>query len=316
MPGLRRRPSATRDRVANAGAVDEFAAGAPPWRRRVRAAELGTAMEREYARVLAEEFPAQAQASLRSRLRKCGGDLVSAYHLCFRAQFHALSSRRKLRRACWLQKANAANSRMLLRRWQGAGRNVRIVRVRRRGNVLVAQRAYRPGEEIFRDSPLLLWDADAESGSLSDMYWLSSEHVQGHVLGLYAGEPAKLPKAVPEAPLLEVVNRLQQVAWYNGLPISVTKDSRKRGRAGGLQSGFFRILCRASHSCQPNADFVPVGLCGAQAVVCRAPVRAGEEVTISYLNKKLQSSSVGERRQWLRQHFGFDCSCERCAEEK
>ena len=39
---------------------------------------------------------------------------------------------------------------------------------------------------------------------------------------------------------------------------------------------------------------------------------AGEEVTISYVD---QSLPLAQRRSIIKEHYGFECDCARCADE-
>ena len=41
-------------------------------------------------------------------------------------------------------------------------------------------------------------------------------------------------------------------------------------------------------------------------------VAAGEEVTISYVD---QSLPLAQRRSIIKEHYGFECDCARCADE-
>ena len=74
-------------------------------------------------------------------------------------------------------------------------------------------------------------------------------------------------------------------------------------------SALFPLTSVFNHSCWPNAAWTTLG--AVMAVRATRPIRAGEEVTISYVF--LSDVDVAGRRDSLRSSHGFDCACERCA---
>ena len=68
-----------------------------------------------------------------------------------------------------------------------------------------------------------------------------------------------------------------------------------------------------NHSCNPN---VRKGRKGRAWVFEAArEIAVGEECCITYLGGDERDLNVGQRRQRLRENWGFDCACVRCREE-
>lgn len=67
-----------------------------------------------------------------------------------------------------------------------------------------------------------------------------------------------------------------------------------------------------NHSCIPNAIMLPID--GVVVVTSGRPIKAGEQVCISYHGTKFQSPFI-ERQKIIEQEFYFKCKCERCAME-
>ena len=86
------------------------------------------------------------------------------------------------------------------------------------------------------------------------------------------------------------------------LPIS--PDSENLGSAMYPSASYF------NHSCDPNIAKVRQGR--TVLFVTSKEVQAGEELCISYGHTERQ---VAERRQVLRDWWGFNCNCSRCISE-
>ncbi len=81
----------------------------------------------------------------------------------------------------------------------------------------------------------------------------------------------------------------------------------------GGDAALFPDMARANHSCAPNADFVSRLGRGVQDLVATRDIKAGEEITISYLPAAKEGSDVREVRQdYMRQWYGFRCCCKAC----
>lgn len=85
-------------------------------------------------------------------------------------------------------------------------------------------------------------------------------------------------------------------------------DAIARGAASGTAVYFTASLF--NHSCAPNAHVSWENGDAAITIRTLRPVRAGEEFNITYVDANERSAS---RRARLKEWYGFDCACERCA---
>lgn len=76
-----------------------------------------------------------------------------------------------------------------------------------------------------------------------------------------------------------------------------------------LIGAIYATLCRANHSCLPNANPSWNDDFKAAALHAMRDIPAGEEITISYD----EGGPSSARRALLRDNFGFDCTCEVCS---
>jgi hypothetical protein len=76
--------------------------------------------------------------------------------------------------------------------------------------------------------------------------------------------------------------------------------------------GLYAVICRANHSCCPNATYSWREDLGKHVLVCLRPISPGDEICVSYVDFWCGRD---DRRQKLKDGFCFDCSCERCTEE-
>ena len=74
----------------------------------------------------------------------------------------------------------------------------------------------------------------------------------------------------------------------------------------------FPTISRLNHSCQPNCNHYWSGT--VFKVRAMKPVKAGEELTISYMSplQRADFHSRESRRKILHEEFGFDCNCDLC----
>lgn len=77
--------------------------------------------------------------------------------------------------------------------------------------------------------------------------------------------------------------------------------------------GIYTIGCLFNHSCSPNLQVLYVDANDETlTAVCLRDVAQDEELCISYINEALPYS---ERQQQLYEHYLFNCTCTKCAEE-
>lgn len=81
-----------------------------------------------------------------------------------------------------------------------------------------------------------------------------------------------------------------------------------RGAIRRIGSGCYPRGSLFNHSCSPNISFVRVGR--ENIFFATKDIAAGDKMCINYIDLSL---SLQERKNKLRDDYGFDCQCERCA---
>jgi len=140
--------------------------------------------------------------------------------------------------------------------------------------------------------------------------WCAEKEPIGLLTSLQATGGEKVPPQqlanlakVSSLPAADVAKLIGQVRTN---ACEVTRRGEKVGMALSVLTGWH------NHSCLPNAQST-VDEDGKVAVRALRDIEADEEVTISYIDA-MQDYDV--RRKTLKEHYGFDCSCARCALEE
>ena len=113
-----------------------------------------------------------------------------------------------------------------------------------------------------------------------------------------------LPRITPE-----VCQTLIEAAGHNSFGI-------RSGSADGEEYLGYALYPEASyfnHSCSPNIAKTRVG--NVWEFSTSRDIDVGEECCITYLGGDEDELNVEQRRQRLREHWGFKCMCARCKEE-
>ncbi|RDX47166.1 SET domain-containing protein [Lentinus brumalis] len=165
---------------------------------------------------------------------------------------------------------------------------------------LVATRDIAAGETIVRERPYIVQPAYIMgSGGAEDIY----RTLEGFVSlmkpenrrGVYALRNSK-GSALPTELAGIVDTNSQEAGPFPNYAAQYT--------------GVARDISRANHSCNPNthpAFDTPTLTYSLHAL---RPIRAGEEITITYLGNTLDQHH--ERQQELRELYGFTCTCKIC----
>lgn len=73
------------------------------------------------------------------------------------------------------------------------------------------------------------------------------------------------------------------------------------------------VMARANHSCRANAEFVSREDLGEQHLVANYIINAGDEISINYMSMLEEGTDVRDTRQsYLRELYGFQCTCAAC----
>lgn len=84
------------------------------------------------------------------------------------------------------------------------------------------------------------------------------------------------------------------------------------GEDGRRNDIILPTICRANHSCLPNAEIVPGQYPGETKLVAIRPIAVGEPVEICYFPCDYLMRTTPQRRAALEQKFHFRCGCPRC----
>ncbi|KAJ7784720.1 hypothetical protein B0H16DRAFT_1682034 [Mycena metata] len=109
-----------------------------------------------------------------------------------------------------------------------------------------------------------------------------------------------LRNAHPETPEL---SRIRGIIYTNCLAVYFPHDT---SRAFSALCG---QLCRANHSCAPNAHYSPVVDTFECKLSAMRAIAEGEEITMAYANV---AASTAERRECLLERYKFECHCTAC----
>mmetsp|Transcript_14904 Transcript_14904/g.35114 ORF Transcript_14904/g.35114 Transcript_14904/m.35114 type:complete len:468 (-) Transcript_14904:31-1434(-) len=184
------------------------------------------------------------------------------------------------------------------------------------GDGLVALHDFDIGQEIFQEEPLAVLHcgssahADARRAARR---LIGSGQVDAVLRSFLWRGPPDGPKA---RELAEMVDILLEGGWHEhrdnllealqvfGFNAFSTRDDSAQV--------LYALICKANHSCTPNAAVV-VPNSGSGQLVCIRPVARDEEITVSYLNAKELYMEPHERVLRLRRGWEFVCACPSCA---
>lgn len=81
-------------------------------------------------------------------------------------------------------------------------------------------------------------------------------------------------------------------------------------------SGLYRMQKNINHSCNPNTTVAFPYSNSTLSLIASRHIAAGEEICVSYLDVCNLHRSRHSRRIILRNHYLFDCQCEKCTEQE
>ena len=196
------------------------------------------------------------------------------------------------------------------------------------GHGLFATRTYEVGEAIIADEKPLFVIDEADSGAMELSIVLEKlktvfDSITGPdqlaVLALYCPEDGelKLMDTLLAPVSFDKVDSLARRLYPSLTTVNEKADQNQltklfyiwkinSTRYQAQSSAIFEIHARINHSCSPNASFRS-GTIRAQKII-----RAGQEITHSYLDMERSIASTPVRRHLLNQQFLFHCACPRC----
>ncbi|KAI5464358.1 hypothetical protein BGZ63DRAFT_401314 [Mariannaea sp. PMI_226] len=163
-----------------------------------------------------------------------------------------------------------------------------------KGKAFIATRNISKGTRIFTETPLFklpdcVWEGGfAEDATLLELKGLSRAQQRAffELHNVHARQ---------HSPVLGIVQS-------NLLPLTGEDDG---------SSGLFLEASRINHSCRPNAQHSWNADLECLVVHAMEDIKAGCEITISYVSGK--SLSYAERQAQLKQRFDFSCACKLCS---
>ncbi|XP_067898585.1 histone-lysine N-methyltransferase Smyd1-like isoform X2 [Heterodontus francisci] len=179
-------------------------------------------------------------------------------------------------------------------------------------NECVAIRNYgKPINETIRLASRVLWRMAREGDIVSEDRISSLEDLQDHVDDLSEEEKTQLTSDVEVLGSFWHSNNqhfdIQSIAHIFGV---INCNGFTISDQHGLQAvgvGLFPNLCLINHDCWPNCTVILNN--GKIELRAIQKIKAGEELTVSYVDFLNLSA---DRRNQLKKHYYFDCTCEYC----
>ena len=170
-----------------------------------------------------------------------------------------------------------------------------------RGARLVALKPFKEGDELARERPFAriahgdsIHASDAEAKAHGEALW--DTHVKTMKSGVERDLLYSLSDAWNDPPTAGGIART------NCIPMGDHNDTEG--------SALFAILCRANHSCRPNARYIWRHDLQRELLLAVRDIAPGDEVTVTY-GPGLEGRA--ERQETLLRGFRFECKCEVCA---
>jgi len=184
------------------------------------------------------------------------------------------------------------------------------------GRVLEASQDIGSGEDIIRESPLILVDSPqslSHSGvEQADAHYFSREYAkltpdQRGLLQRFESNPEKAAHHISTV-LRPEVDHFRRVLHVNG---------HAYGTGTTNQTALFEHISFARHSCASNSVYNSVAGLGVSRLIAAQDLKAGDMVSISYIaNLGSPLWPRWRRKEDLANKFAFDCTCARCSSEE
>ncbi|KII86628.1 hypothetical protein PLICRDRAFT_43264 [Plicaturopsis crispa FD-325 SS-3] len=180
-----------------------------------------------------------------------------------------------------------------------------IVAMDGKGEGMRATKDIAPGEVIVVEYPIVSIPYMTSTSQKTRKEQLDSifervrdpEH-RAELLGLANCKP---PEVCPRE---EGIVRTNGIAIYPRVPPGTSEANR-------IASGVFLKISKCNHSCAFNASYKWDVHTFTLKLYAVKPIRAGEEITITYIGTL--ASSRADRRKVLKERYFFECECSGCA---
>ncbi|KAI7779298.1 hypothetical protein LA080_000969 [Diaporthe eres] len=172
-----------------------------------------------------------------------------------------------------------------------------VAEVEGKGNGVVANHRLARGDPIMAHTPVLLihqaFKEEPDQDRQHHLLDLALKSLPDHSADLFMGQMAHNPDEHP------VAARLTTNAFRLDL-----------GGDDGQHYGAFPEVGKTNHDCRPNAAYYVDQSTLMHITTAVRPIKAGEEITITYLDPLAPRADRQERAQ---SHWGFDCTCPHCS---
>lgn len=172
-----------------------------------------------------------------------------------------------------------------------------VAEVEGKGNGVVANHPLTRGDPIMAHTPVLLihqaFKEEPDKDRQHQLLDLALQSLPGHTADLFMGQMAHNPDEHP------VAARLTTNAFRLDL-----------GGDDGQHYGAFPEVGKTNHDCRPNAAYYVDQSTLMHITTAVRPIKAGEEITITYLDPLAPRADRQERAQ---SHWGFGCACPYCS---
>lgn len=172
-----------------------------------------------------------------------------------------------------------------------------VAEVEGKGNGVVANNPLARGDPIMAHTPVLLihqaFKEEPDKDRQHHLLDLALQSLPDHTADLFMGQMAHNPDEHP------VAARLTTNAFRLDL-----------GGDDGQHYGAFPEVGKTNHDCRPNAAYYVDQSTLMHITTAVRPIKAGEEITITYLDPLAPRADRQERAQ---SHWGFGCLCPYCS---
>lgn len=172
-----------------------------------------------------------------------------------------------------------------------------VAEIEGKGNGVVANHRLARGDPVMAHTPVLLIHQDFKEEPDKDrqhqLLDLALKSLPEQTADLFMGQMAHNPDEHP------VAARLTTNAFRLDL-----------GGDDGQHYGAFPEVGKTNHDCRPNAAYYVDQSTLMHITTAVRPIKAGEEITITYLDPLAPHADRQERAQ---SHWGFECTCSHCS---
>lgn len=172
-----------------------------------------------------------------------------------------------------------------------------VAEVEGKGNGVVANHRLARGDPIMAHTPVLLihqaFKEEPDQDRQHHLLDLALKSLPDHSADLFMGQMAHNPDEHP------VAARLTTNAFRLDL-----------GGDDGQHYGAFPEVGKTNHDCRPNAAYYVDQSTLMHITTAVRPIKAGEEITITYLDPLAPRA---DRQEGVQSHWGFGCTCPHCS---